>query len=263
MNRRVLIAALTLLLVSCGSSKDIAYFQDIDSATAQIAKTECVVRTGDILSITVSSSKPELAAAYNLMGARNQIQGVSQAVVRTTPQNEVLGYTVDRGGEIDFPVIGKVEVGGKSRNRVELELKERLREALPDVVVTVSILNFNITVIGEVNRPGTFNITGDRITVLEALAMAGDLTVYGKRADVIVIRETGGERQVEKIDLKSKSLFDSPFYYLQQNDVIYIEPNSARAKSVSSFNTYFPAITSLASLATSLAMIIYYLGYGR
>jgi polysaccharide export outer membrane protein len=136
-----------------------------------------------------------------------------------------------------------------------------LVDKMPDPVVTVTIINFYVTVIGEVNRPGTYNFPGDRLTLLEAIGFAGDLTVYGERSKVMVIREEAEGRHVEILDLKSKNIFQSPYFYLKQNDVVYVEPVGAKAKSVSTFTTYFPIITSLASLGTSIAMMIYYVTY--
>ena len=148
-----------------------------------------------------------------------------------------------------------------TREQLSDHLQSVLSNVMPDPVVTISFVNFYITVIGEVARPGTYNFPGDRLTLLEAIGFAGDLTVYGERTKVMVIREENGQRHVEVLNLKSKDIFNSPYFYLKQNDVVYIEPVSAKAKSVSTFTTYFPVITSLASLGTSIAMIIYYMSY--
>ncbi|MBO7300712.1 MAG: SLBB domain-containing protein, partial [Tidjanibacter sp.] len=138
-----------------------------------------------------------------------------------------------------------------------------LESVMPDPVVTVTLLNFYVTVIGEVVRPGTYNFPGDRLTLLEALGFAGDLSVYGNREKVMVIREENGGRHVEILNLKSKDIFTSPYFYLKQNDVVYVESVGTKAKSVSTFTTYFPVITSLASLGTSIAMMIYYVSFAN
>lgn len=262
----VLCALLALGIVACGSHQDLAYFQEImesgalDSNSGQIN----TIQPGDVLTISVSSSTPELAVPYNLFSARSQI---ASAVSSANSSSRVIsnvsyeGYTVDVDGNIQFPVLGKIQVGGLTRAEIADKIKAMLENVMPDPVVTVTLVNFYVTVIGEVARPGTYNFPGDRLTLLEALGFAGDLSVYGNRERVMVIREENGSRHVEILNLKSKNIFSSPYFYLKQNDVVYVEAVGAKAKSVSTFSTYFPIITSLASLGTSITMIIYYLTY--
>lgn len=260
-----LCVALALALCSCGSQKDLAYFQDAQTGALDTAVgTLNTIRTGDVLMISVSSSTPELAIPYNLFSARSQIASATAAAnssSRVISNVTYEGYTVDSNGFIQFPVLGAIEVAGLTREQLSDKLQNILKEVMPDPVVTVSFVNFYVTVIGEVARPGTYNFPGDRLTLLEAIGFAGDLTVYGERSKVMVIREEDGKRHVEILDLKSKDIFTSPYFYLQQNDVVYVEPVGAKAKSVSTFTTYFPIITSLASLGTSIAMMIYYFTY--
>ena len=143
----------------------------------------------------------------------------------------MLGYLVDTNGEIDFPILGKMHVAGLTRLQLTELIKQRLTEEdlIKDPVVTVQFLNYKVSVMGEVNRPGSFNISGDRITLLEALSMAGDLTIYGRRDRVAVIRENDGQRTILYHDLRSSDVFNSPCYYLQQNDIVYVEPNNSKA----------------------------------
>lgn len=262
----VLCALLAFGLASCGSHQDLAYFQEIvesgslDSNSGQLN----TIQSGDVLTISVSSSTPELAIPYNLFSARSQI---ANAVSSANSSSRVIsnvsyeGYTVDGDGNIQFPVLGEIEVAGLTRAQIAEKIKLMLVDVMPDPVVTVTLVNFYVTVIGEVARPGTYNFPGDRLTLLEALGFAGDLSVYGNRERVMVIREENGGRHVEILNLKSKNIFSSPYFYLKQNDVVYVEAVGAKAKSVSTFSTYFPVITSLASLGTSITMIIYYLNY--
>ena len=265
LKKLTLCAAIALLLCSCGSQKDLAYFQDVqtgalDSAVGQLN----TIRTGDVLMISVSSSTPELAIPYNLFASRSQIANATSAVnssSRVISNVTYEGYTVDSEGNINFPVLGKIAVAGMTREQLANHLQTVLSDVMPDPVVTVSFVNFFVTVIGEVARPGTYNFPGDRLTLLEAIGFAGDLTVYGERTKVMVIREENGKRHVEVLNLKSKDIFTSPYFYLKQNDVVYVEPVGAKAKSVSTFTTYFPIITSLASLGTSIAMMIYYISF--
>lgn len=257
--------ALVMALCSCGSEKDLAYFQDAQTgALNSVVGKLNTIQTGDVLMISVSSSTPELAIPYNLFSARSQIANTTAAAnssSRVISNVSYEGYTVDSEGNINFPVLGKINVAGLTREQVADRLQDMLRDVMPDPVVTVSFVNFFVTVIGEVTRPGTYNFPGDRLTLLEAIGFAGDLTVYGERSKVMVIREENGDRHVEVLDLKSKNIFDSPYFYLKQNDVVYVEPVAAKAKSVSTFTTYFPIITSLASLGTSIAMMIYYVSF--
>lgn len=253
-------------LTSCGAATDLAYFQEV----AESGQLEGVsgqlntIQPGDVLTISVSSSTPELAIPYNLFSARSQ---VASSVTASNSSSRVItnvsyeGYTVQENGTIDFPVLGSIMVAGLTRQEIANMLKNRLEAVMPDPVVTVTILNFYVTVIGEVARPGTYNFPGDRLTLLEALGFSGDMTVYGNREKVMVIREENGGRHVEVLNLKSKDVFKSPYFYLKQNDVVYVEAVGAKAKSVSTFTTYFPVITSLASLGSTIAMMIYYVTY--
>lgn len=256
-----------LFFVSCGNVKDLAYIKDIEDGIIEGAYPGHIntIKKGDILLISVSSSKPEMAIPYNLFTTKNQMTGgsssLSSSVNRVTSNVTYEGYTVDTNGDIQFPIFGELHIEGLTRQELSEMLQEKLLPVLPDPIVTVTFLNFFVTVLGEVNRPGVYNLPGDKITLFEALGFAGDLTVHGQRSRIVVIREGKNGKEVETLDIKSKEIFKSPYFYLQQNDVIYVEPIAAKAKSVSSFNTYFPIITSLASLGTSIAMIIYYIAF--
>lgn len=262
----ILCAFAAFALASCGSHTDLAYFQEIvesgalDSNSGQLN----TIQSGDVLTISVSSSTPELAIPYNLFSSRSQL---ASSVAAANSSSKVIsnvayeGYTVDSEGNIQFPVLGEIHVAGLTRAEIADKIKNMLGDVMPNPVVTVTLVNFYVTVIGEVARPGTYNFPGDRLTLLEALGFAGDLSVYGNREKVMVIREENGGRHVEILNLKSKNIFASPYFYLKQNDVVYVEAVGTKAKSVSTFTTYFPVITSLASLGTSIAMMIYYVTY--
>lgn len=267
MFKRIILCALAaVMFASCGSHKDLAYFQEIveGGQLEGVAGQINTIQPGDVLAISVSSSKPELAIPYNLFSARSQIANAtaaSNSSSRVISNVTYEGYTVRSNGTIDFPVLGEIKVEGLTREEIADTIKAQLESVMPDPVVTVTMLNFYVTVIGEVARPGTYNFPGDRLTLLEALGFAGDLTVYGNREKVMVIREEGGQRHVEIMNLKSKDIFSSPYFYLKQNDVVYVEAVGTKAKSVSTFTTYFPVITSLASLGTSIAMMFYYISF--
>lgn len=244
-----------LVLTGCASPKDVLYLQDVDQYKQQEIKEAYEVRIhkDDLLSIMVNSKDPELALPFNMPVVTYQL-GTNMGA---PGQQRILGYLVDSGGNIDFPILGKIQVDGLTRLQVTELIKNRLIEEdlIKDPIVTVQLLNYKISVMGEVARPGSFNITSDRITLLEALSMAGDLTIYGKRDRVAVIRERDGKRTVLYHDLRSADLFLSPCYYLQQNDIVYVEPNKAKIgqseiNQNNSVGVWLSAVSVLASIVT-------------
>lgn len=226
----LMILGVSFLLSSCKTSEKIVYFQDIQPGQQeQINNTQDItVQPQDEISIIVSSKDPKLAALFNLTRAQYR---AGYDNLSGGNYGEISGYTVDQQGNIDFPVLGKVNVVGLSRNEIADKIKNLLikNDLIKDPVVTVGFMNLYFSLLGEVNRPDKYNITKDRITLLEAISTAGDLTIYGKRNDVLVIREENGQRKSYRVDLRSSKLFNSPVYYLKQNDVVYVEPNKVRA----------------------------------
>ena len=251
MNKICLSFVLAMSLAACTTTKEIAYFQDTerDEMMKIVEDNLPRIKPDDILSITVSSSKPELAAPYNLLRATQDVNSSSN-------RWEQEAYQVNSEGYINFPVLGALKVAGMTREELVVMLQKRLAEVMPDPVVTITFRNFKVIVLGEVARPGTFDVTSDRITVLEAVGKAGDLSVYGRRDNVLVIREVNGERKMARLNLKSKNIFESPYYYLQQNDVVYVEPNRAKAIQGSSFRSNFPLYLSSGSLLVTIATLI-------
>lgn len=225
------LVALALLVSSCASTKDIAYFQNkMVNQPEKIDKhAGIVIQPKDMLSIVVSSRNPELVAMFNLPVVSYQAGG---EVSLNTAQQRLMGYVVDEEGFIDFPVLGKLNIVGKTRWEVAELVKNKLIQEgyLSDAVVTVEFLNFKISVLGEVASPGTFSIDGDKVTVLQAISLARDLTIFGRRDNVSVIREQDGKRTIYEINLTDVDLFKSPAYYLQQNDIVYVQPNDIKAR---------------------------------
>lgn len=225
-------AAAAILLASCGSktSRNINYLQEAqkDTTVAMKAEEGILVQPKDMISIVVSSRNPELSAMFNLTNVSYQA-GAETSV--NGSYNRILGYSVDNDGYVDFPIVGKIFVAGMTRWQVAETVKTALvsRNLLKDPVVSVEFLNFKVSVLGEVAHPGTYEVSGDKITLLEALSLAGDLTIYGRRDRVSVVREINGKRTVYVNDLRSMDLFSSPSYYLKQNDVVIVEPNKVRA----------------------------------
>ena len=250
---------LIAFLASCSAPKEVLYLQDIASIKEEnIDKNyEVIIHKDDLLAILVNSKDPELALPFNMPVVTYQIGA------QTTAQQRLLGYLVDQNGDIDFPILGKIHVEGLTRMQVTELIKQKLmsEDLIKDPIVTVQFLNFKVFVMGEVTRPGTFDISGDRITLLEALSMAGDLTIYGRRDRVAVIREKDGKRRILYHDLRSSDIFQSPCYYLQQNDIVYVEPNKAktgqsRINSNNSVGVWLSAVSVLASI-TSLMVTMF------
>ena len=226
-----------MFLVSCGQVKDIAYFQDkaLDHPEEIDRHGGIVIQPKDMISIVVSS--------FNLPVVSYQ---AGSEIVTSGGQQRLLGYVVDNDGYIDFPVIGRIEVGGMTRWELSESIKGILLDKgyLNDAVVTVEFMNFKVSVLGEVARPGTYSIEGDKVTVLQALSLAGDLTIYGKRENVTVIRELDGKRVFYNVDLCSVDVFKSPAYNLQQNDIVYVEPSEIKARQSDDFHSDFIRVPS-------------------
>ena len=249
------------VLASCKTYEKINYMQDVRVDTpVEVSVNQGIrIQPQDMLSIVVSSKTPELAMIFNLPVVSYQ---AGSEVVSGAGSQRLLGYVVDNNGEIDFPVLGKIKVAGLTRWEVQEYIKKTIIDAglMKDLVVTVEFMNFKISIMGEVNSPGTYIINGDKVTLLEALSMARDLTIYGKRDGVYVVREENGVRTTYNVDLRSVSLFDSPVYYLRQNDVVYVEPNKVRAGQSTINENSLKSVSlwiSIGSFLTSLAVLIF------
>lgn len=253
---------LCLLLASCNTSEKIVYFQDVKvNQPEQIQESKDItVLPKDQISIIVSSKDPQLAALFNL--TRVQYRAGTGSLAAGGYSGEVSGYTLDDQGNIDFPVLGTLHVAGLTKSRIASLVKERLisENLVKDPVVTVEFMNLYFSILGEVKNPGKYAISKDQITLLEAISMAGDLTIYGKRDAIFVIREENGERVTHWVDMRSKDIFRSPVYYLKQNDVIYVQPNNVRAgqstlneNSVKSVGLWI----SIASFLTTLGVVFF------
>lgn len=255
MNRNLYIRLIALFVVlffsSCGSRKDIIYLQDVenDATINQALSYEPVIKCDDMLSVIVAADQPDLTIPFNLP----QIQGNYQV---SDNQEGIKTYLVDAAGYIDFPVIGKVKLAGLTRTQAKNELEVKIKEYIKEPSVNLRILNYKISVLGEVNKPNTYKIASERVTLLEAISMAGDMTIYGKRSNVLVIREVDGKKTFNRVDLTNKDFISSPFYYLNQNDVVMVEPNKTKINS----SVIGPNITvtiSAISLLTTIAIILF------
>lgn len=253
----------TLLLGACSSTKQITYFQDLrpgESELKLVAPTEIKIRPKDKLSIIVNSQDQRLTNLFNLPYVSQQIGQESSLSANTS--RGVSGYTVDSNGDIDFPVLGKLHIADMTREEVAAYIKKELQshDLVKEPVVTVEYMNLTVSVLGEVNRPGRYNIEKDKTTILDAISQAGDLTIYGKREKVMVLRNEDGTQRVYGINLCSADhLYSSPVYYLRQDDVVYVEPNGTRARqsTVNGNNVRSTSFwLSLASLLTTIAVLI-------
>jgi periplasmic protein involved in polysaccharide export len=246
-----------LLLASCATNKRAAYIQQVqtDIPTAIEQDYQIRIKPLDRLTVTINSKDPELAAPFNAASSYNSLNGLSSYSSSSNGNLQIL--TVDKEGKIQLPIIGEIDCDGLTRNELAKKIENTIREngMVHDPIVIIQFADVKFSVLGEVARPGQFSITKDRISLFDALAMAGDLTIYGIRTDVAVAREVDGVRTIEYLDLTSKDLFNSPAFYIQQNDVIYVKPNKykAQAGEISQNRNFY---LSLVGTAISVATLI-------
>ena len=255
----VLLSVMTVLLASCGSVKNVAYLQNSDYI--DLSRSEFLydarIMPKDVLTITVNTVNPEASAPYNLI-VRSTLTNTSSSV--STGGGSLQTYLVDNNGTIEFPVLGTLHVGGLSKSECEKMIHDKIMpylNAAENPVVTVRMSNYKISVLGEVNKPGMFNVSNEKINILEALAQAGDLTIYGVREKVKLIRENAnGKKEIVNLNLNDAEIINSPYYYLQQNDIVYVEPNKVKARNSSIGQSTTLWLTST-SIMISIASLLY------
>lgn len=246
----IFIIAVTFL-TSCASKKKILYMQDA-IANVETKDYEAILQPDDVLLIIVSSENPEVAASYNL--ASVTMQGSTESSIT---ERRLQTYVIDKTGNIEFPVIGTVKLAGLTKLQAIAHIKDLLKEHVADAIVNLRILNFEVTVLGEVSKPGSYTINSERVTLLEALGKAGDLTVYGNRENVTIVRQTDdGKTSAYKVDLTKSDFVTSPYYYLRQNDVVYVEPNKTRVNSSVIGPNLTVGISALSLIVTIIALSI-------
>lgn len=252
----LLVLLMVALMCSCVSHKQLVCFRDVTAENAKEinqnkqSQSEPRIQVADALVITVSALDPEAVLPYNLPN-----------VTYTTPTgssttNSLQYYTVDMNGDIDFPILGKLHVVGKTQSEVIEMIKGKLVGQLNNPVITIRFLNAKVTILGEVRQPGSYPLDLGGMTILEALGAAGDLTQYGRRDNILVTRENHGKLEFARLDLRSKDIFTSPYFYLQQNDVIYVEPNSGRTTANQSAGLWVSVIGTLSSAATVIISVL-------
>ena len=252
MKRITLLFLIALIIQSCATKKDVLYFQDAKSnSQTTVIYSSQKIQVNDILDIKVNALIPETATSFNINNSMN-------AAAASTPQLlKLQGYLVSIEGTISFPVLGKIMVKGKTTSEIEDYLKGLLESSgqIKNPSVIVRVINSKFTILGEVNSPGTYDFTEQNITLLQAIGYAGDLAIGGKRKEVLLIREENGIRQQTTIDLTSTKWFDSPYYFIKQNDIIYVNPSGPVIKSagyIGNLGTFL----SVFSLALSTVLLI-------
>jgi polysaccharide export outer membrane protein len=238
-----------IALTSCASKKEVVYFQDVGSFETIVDDDSFIpkFKVDDLVSIHVSTLNPEASAPFNLFRGGDETNGF---------QPRPVDYLVDQAGEIDFPVIGKVKIVGLSPEELRVLLREKLADYLKNPIINIRLRNFTVSILGEVRAPGTYQINGEEITIMEALGLAGDMTIKGMRRNVLVIRDFDGTKIYYRIDLTSKNATKSPVYYLTQNDVVYVEPNQSAITASSLDNRATIAVSIASVLITSTVLLL-------
>ena len=251
----------TMLLKSCGSTKNVAYLQNSDSINFEKSRFlyDARIMPKDQITISVNTTNPEASVPFNLLLQNSYTQNRTVSYGGGT----LMPYLVDNEGNINYPIIGKLHVGGLTKSEAEQLVVDKIRPYMAETenpVVTVTMASYSVSVLGEVNRPGSFQVGREKITILEALAQAGDLTIYGVRDRVKLIREDAtGKKSVVTLNLNDANIINSPYYYLQQNDVLYVEPNKVKAQNSKVGQTttlWFSATSILISLTSLLYNIL-------
>ncbi len=250
---KALMVMMVLAQFSCASQGDILYFQDenLSGFTQPVINPEIKYQPDDMITINVSGLDPDAVRPFNL-------STVSYNADNANAQGnlQMQSYLIDKNGNIEFPVLGTIALGGLTRLEATALIKGKLDEYLTDPIVNIRIANFNITVLGEVNNPGTFTIQDEKISLTQALGLAGDLTIYGNRKNVLLTREVDGKKKFAEFDLTSARVLASKNYYLAQNDVLYVKQNKARVNQSKYSPNNGTIISAIATLATIVAILI-------
>ncbi len=253
------VAGLLLMTVSCRQQREVAYVKDAVRDSSMVLKGEFTkgIQANDILYIYVESQTTQATVPFNQ--ETNKV-AVHDGAVMNPGTGAVQGYLVNQDGDITFPVLGKIKVLGLTHQELARVIEQRLKDEghVLDPVVTVKLMNFKVCVLGDVTRPGQLVVQGERLTIFEALSMVGDLTIYGQRENVTVIREENGHRIIGTLDLTSEEVFNSPYYYLHQNDVVYVEPSKRKKVNADRDPMIMSYISSGLSMLSVLSSMFYY-----
>ncbi|HEY0299643.1 MAG TPA: polysaccharide biosynthesis/export family protein [Arachidicoccus sp.] len=260
----VVIFSFSFLFQSCVTKRNLVYFSNLPDSTlyreAITNQTEPVIQPNDLLNIKVATLSPDANILFNSgsLPMNNAQTGISQSADVAAVQ----GYLVDQNGQIDFPVLGKITLGGLTREQARNMIAAEVAKTAKDPIVNIQIVNFKVTVIGEVAKPGMFSIANNKVNVLEALGMAGDMTPYAVRENVLIIHEKDGVRSTERLNLTDKNIFNSPFFYLQQNDIVYVQPEN-RLKAKQADPSRLQIWSLILSTISVLVVSIYYIAHSK
>lgn len=248
-NRFVSFISINLILVtiiSCSSSKNYVYFNTLNDTIykSSLQEIQPIIQKNDLLSISVSSLNPDATVVFNTPNIQPATNSFS--TISTNSSSQITGYLVSHEGTIQFPVLGLLHVAGLTKKQLTDTLMRQLvyKKLLVDPIINIRFLNYRVTVMGEVSKPTVINVSNERISLLEALGLAGDLTIFAKRDNILLIREENGEKIIKRINLNSNEIFTSPYYYLKTNDIIYAEPNNAKIASASNVRQILPIVLS-------------------
>jgi len=243
---------ITTLTSSCVSNKKIAYFQDIQSVNQAklenaAAFTEPTIQPDDILSINIFTLNPQSGAIINQAASTPTLGGNTNTSLAT----QSTGFLVDKNGEIELSLVGKLKVAGLTTYQARELIREKSSEVYKQPNVQLRFANFKVSILGEVNAPSAYTLPNEKVSILDALSLAGDLTIYGKRDNVLIVRDNDGKKEFARLDLNSSNIFNSPFYYLKQNDVIYVEPNKRKVSASNSAQ-----IQTIGVIASVISVIV-------
>lgn len=258
--KRTIPFLLVFLVFSCKPREELVYYQNIDglASSEKLNSYEIKIQPDDLLMIIVAADDPESALPFNLttISVPSVYNSNATTMMASRGQESIQSYLVDASGSIDFPVLGKLQVGGLSRSELMRLLETKISKYIKNPIINIRLMNFKVSVQGEVTMPGTYPISSDRITLIEAISMAKDLTIYGRRDNVLIIRETNGVKSYNRVDITKADFIHSPFYYLAQNDVVYVEPSKTRINgaAVGANTGVIISVTSL--LITVITLII-------
>lgn len=258
---------IVLLATGCQTSKRVVYVQDAGTLVTYNDSTvnaipDVTLKVGDLFTITVNANTPEAAQPFNLplLPGQSGLQSYNQGAANISMyggSGSLQNYLVDTNGDIMFPIIGKIHVAGMTKSQLSAYIREQIypRYINEEPIITIRYANFKVSVLGEVSRPGVLRIDNEMISIFEAVAMAGDMTIYGRRDNVLLIRESNGKRESLRLDLRDKRLVASPYFYLQQNDILYVQPNTPRSRS-SALSTAETLSVSIVGTLISLTSLI-------
>lgn len=245
-----------LIMGACSVPKDVTYLQGIDDLSPEMLQKlnqapAMVIGIGDLLNITVTAWDPTVVTPFNPPVYAYAKEGD----VPVLASNAMYNYLVDNNGNINFPVLGEIQVKGYTRQELTKILQERIAHYIKDPLVNIQITNYVVTILGEVNRPGALTVRNDRLSILDAVGQAGDLTINGDRKNILVVREKNGQKQMGRMDLTQPDIFASPYFYLQQNDIVYIEPNDAKKKNARYSQAQQYSITVISSVLSAISVL--------